>query len=69
MTVNVQSQHGIQEMEIAALPEGTRLEYYAAKQFLEIYNNDREISYEIALMQDSPDVACKQNLDFICTLP
>ena len=48
MTVNVQSQHGIQEMEIAALPEGTRLEYYAVKQFLEIYNNDREISYEIA---------------------
>ncbi|CUS39911.1 hypothetical protein COMA2_90090 [Candidatus Nitrospira nitrificans] len=37
----------------------TRLEYYAAKQFFEIYNNDREISYEIALMQDSPDVACK----------
>lgn len=65
MTVKVQLQHGIQEMEVAALPEGTRLEYYAAKQFLEIYNRGREISYEIALMQDSPDVACKPKPFFI----
>jgi hypothetical protein len=63
--VKVQSQNGIQEMEVADLPEGTRLEYYAAKQFLEIYNRDRGVPYEIDLMQDSPDVACKPQPFFI----
>lgn len=63
--VKVQSQIGIREMEVAALPEGTRLEYYAAKQFLEIYNRDRGVPYEIDLMQDSPDVACKPQPFFI----
>ena len=63
--VKVQSRNGVQEMEITALPEGTTLEYYAAKQFLEIYNRDQGHSYEIDLMQDSPDVACKPQLFFI----
>ena len=63
--VKVQSQNGIEEMEVAALPEGTRLEYYAAKQFLEIYNRDRGVPYVIDLMRDSPDVACKPQPFFI----
>lgn len=63
--VKVQSRNGIREMEVSSLPEGTRLEYYAAEQFLEIYNNDRDTPYEIDLMQDSPDVACKPQPFFI----
>ena len=63
--VRVQSRNGIQEMEITALPEGTTLAYYAAKQFLEIYNKDQGHSYEIDLMQDSADVACKPQPFFI----
>ena len=56
--VKVRLQDGIQEMEISALPEGNRLEYYAAKQFLEVYNEGRTVPYKIDLLQDSPDVAC-----------
>jgi len=56
--VKVLLQNGIQEMEIASLPEGNRLEYYAAKQFLELYNENRSVRYAIDLLQDSPDVAC-----------
>jgi hypothetical protein len=63
--VRVQSTDGIQEMEVSRLLEGTRLEYYAAKQFLEIYNRHRSVPYEIDLMQDSPDVACKPQPFFI----
>lgn len=63
--VKVQSQEGIREIEVPSLPEGTRLEYYAVKQFLEIYNNGRDSPYEIDLMQDSPDVACKPQPFFI----
>jgi hypothetical protein len=63
--VKVQSQNSIQEMEVAVLTEGTRLEYYAAKQFLEIYNRERGTSFQIDLMQDSPDVACKPQPFFI----
>ncbi|BFU90868.1 MAG: hypothetical protein NTAFB01_20550 [Nitrospira sp.] len=63
--VKVQSQNGIKEIEVAALPEGTRLEYYAAKQFLDIYNRGSGTSFEIDFMQDSPDVACKPNPFFI----
>ena len=63
--VKVQSRNGVREMEITALPEGTTLEYYAAKQFLEIYNRDQGHSYEIDRMQDSPDIACKPQPFFI----
>jgi hypothetical protein len=61
----VQTQSGIKEIEVVSLPEGTRLKYYAAKQFLELYNQGREISYGIDLMQDSPDVVCKPKSFFI----
>lgn len=57
-TIKVRFQDGIQAMEVSALPEGNRLEYYAAKQFLEIYNKGRAARYEIDLLQDSPDVVC-----------
>lgn len=56
--VKVRLQNVIQEMEVASLPEGNRLEYYAAMQFLEIYNADQTVRYEIDLLQDSLDVAC-----------
>lgn len=57
-TVKVLTGEGIQEMEVSALPEGNRLEYYAAKQFLEIYNGGPTVRYEIDVLQDSPDIAC-----------
>jgi hypothetical protein len=63
--VKVQIDNGVQEVEVAALPEGNRLEYYAAKQFLEIYTKGRAVPYEIELLQDSPDVACKPQPFFI----
>ncbi|MEK6533664.1 MAG: hypothetical protein AABZ52_07205 [Nitrospirota bacterium] len=55
--VKVLTVSGIQEMEVSALPEGNRLEYYAAKQFLDIYNRGRTVRCEIDLLQDSPDIA------------
>jgi hypothetical protein len=63
--VKVQIDNGVQEVEVATLPEGNRLEYYAAKQFLEIYNRGQAVPYEIELLQDSPDVACKPQPFFI----
>src|SRR5207244_4888542 len=56
--VRVESVGEVQEMEVSVLPEGSRLEYYAAKQFLEIYNRTSSVRYQIDLLQDSPDVAC-----------
>jgi hypothetical protein len=64
-TVRVQTVGGIEEVEVATLPEGNRLEYYAAKQFLEIYNEARQVRYEIDLLQDCPDIACVPTPFFI----
>lgn len=64
-TVKVRTPQGTQEMAVSTLSEGNRLEYYAAKQFLEIYNKDSDVPYEIELLQDSPDVACKPQPFFI----
>lgn len=57
-TIKVRFPDTIKEIAVSALPEGNRLEYYAAKQFLEIYNQGHATQYEIDLLQDSPDVAC-----------
>lgn len=56
--VRVEKPAGIELADVSSLPEGNRPEYYAAKQFLEIFNRDRQVPYEIDLLQDCPDVAC-----------
>ncbi len=56
--VRVAKPTSIELADVSSLPEGNRLEYYAAKQFLEIFNRDRQVPYEIDLLQDCPDVAC-----------
>ncbi len=56
--VKVLTTAGIQDMDVSELPEGNRLEYFATKQFLKLYNESRPTPYAIDLLQDSPDVAC-----------
>ena len=57
--VTVLKQNGTKEaVEVSTLPEGNRLEYFAVKQFLEIYNRDNQTTFSINLLQDAPDVVC-----------
>jgi len=49
----------VEVVEVSTLPEGNRLEYYAAKQFLEIYNKEHQTQYEVDILQDCPDVVCE----------
>lgn len=63
--VKVARPTGIEFEDVSTLPEGCRLEYYAAKQFLKILNIGRHVPYEVDVLQDSPDVACTPEPFFI----
>ena len=56
--VRVLTPTGILEKDVSTLPEGNRLEYYAAKQFLKLYGAVSGTRYEVDLLQDCPDVVC-----------
>jgi hypothetical protein len=59
--VTVLRKDGTKEaVDVSILPEDKRLEYFAAKQFLEIYNRKNRTSFRIELLQDAPDVVCAQ---------
>ena len=64
-TVRVKTVQGVEERELSVLPEGSRLEYFAAKQFLQIYNETSKKRYEVDVLQDCPDVACCPSPFFI----
>ncbi len=49
-----------ERVQTSTLPEGNRLEYFAVKQFLEIYNRENTTAFHISLLRDAPDVECTE---------
>jgi hypothetical protein len=53
-----QQDRQLDTVPVSTLSEKKRLEYYAAKQFLALYNMENHTTFRITVLRDAPDVEC-----------